>query len=424
MTIFLIALRPIDAFLNQSPVFRVNPLQNTFHRGLGGSVISVNSERLVRPEHLSCGEIAAEAAGQAQSLRFGQVGCAAMQFFFCFFALVDIRNQVIPTNNAPFGITLRTRSKVEPTVHSIGSTATSLQITRLPSCDGPPIGFDHARKVIRMDGVAGGPILQFLSGLAEVFQDLAVDKFDLACRIRGRHKPRNTVDDQAQTLLIRSESVLSALPVVNIRQQVVPTDDPPVGIALRETAGLKPSIGAIGPTEPMLNLVCLTGFYGAAPIRRHPCAVIWMQKRGPLLQFRKSLAEVTQHLLINEFDLAVFGHRPDKARNSIDNLPKVLFARAERIFSPLPVVNVSQHHVPVGDLTFCVSRGESARLEPAVNAVGTPLAKLQLIRFPRLDRVSPHLDHARKVIRMDSIARRPILQVPNRLSEEFQDSAI
>src|SRR6266699_5643729 len=73
MTIFCLTVRPIDAFLNQSPVFRVNPLENTFHRGLGGSVVSINSEGLFRPEHLSRGEPATEAASQAQSLRFRQV---------------------------------------------------------------------------------------------------------------------------------------------------------------------------------------------------------------------------------------------------------------------------------------------------------------------------------------------------------------
>ncbi len=67
-----------------------------------------------------------------------------------------------------------------------------------------------------MEGVARGPILQFLSGLAEIFQDLTVDKFDLACRIRCRHKPRNAVDDLAQVLLIGTEGILSAFPVVNV----------------------------------------------------------------------------------------------------------------------------------------------------------------------------------------------------------------
>src|SRR6266481_7923050 len=73
MTIASIAVRPIDAFLKQSPVFRVDPLENTFHRGLGGSVVSIDSEGFFRPEHLSCGEPATEAAGLAQPLRFRQV---------------------------------------------------------------------------------------------------------------------------------------------------------------------------------------------------------------------------------------------------------------------------------------------------------------------------------------------------------------
>src|SRR5882724_9597134 len=51
----------------------MNPLENTFHRGLGGSVVSINSEGFFRPEHLSCREATAEAAGLAQPLRFRQI---------------------------------------------------------------------------------------------------------------------------------------------------------------------------------------------------------------------------------------------------------------------------------------------------------------------------------------------------------------
>src|ERR1700682_4780387 len=90
MTMVSVAVRPIDAFLNQSPVFRVNPLENTFDRGLGGSVVSVDSEGFFRPEHLASGKRAAEAAGPTQSLRFGQVGFAASQFLFCFLAVVNV----------------------------------------------------------------------------------------------------------------------------------------------------------------------------------------------------------------------------------------------------------------------------------------------------------------------------------------------
>src|SRR5438132_13327179 len=81
MTTLSIAVGLIDAFLNQRPVFRVNPLENTFHRGLGGSVVSINSEGFFRPEHLSCGEPATEAASQAQSLRFRQVRFTSSDLF-------------------------------------------------------------------------------------------------------------------------------------------------------------------------------------------------------------------------------------------------------------------------------------------------------------------------------------------------------
>jgi len=53
-----------------------------------------------------------------------------------------------------------------------------------------------------MESVTGGPILQFLSRLAEILQDLAVEEFNLARRIQGTHKPRNCVDDPAETFLI------------------------------------------------------------------------------------------------------------------------------------------------------------------------------------------------------------------------------
>src|SRR6266478_2509130 len=197
MTIASIAVRPIDAFLKQSPVFRVNPLENTFHRGLGGSVVSIDSEGFLRPEHLASGEPAAEAAGLAQSLRFGQVGFAAAQFLFCFFAVVNVSQQEIPARDTTFRVSQGKTACLEPAVHAVGSTLTKLIRIRLPGFDRVLPRVEQARKVTRMDGVAGGPILQFLARLAEVFQDLAVEKFHLACRAHGAYKPRNGVDDQA-----------------------------------------------------------------------------------------------------------------------------------------------------------------------------------------------------------------------------------
>ncbi|OLE63219.1 MAG: hypothetical protein AUG04_06295 [Deltaproteobacteria bacterium 13_1_20CM_2_69_21] len=197
MTIFSIALRPIDAFLNQSPVFRVDPLENTFNRGLDGSVVSIDPEGFFRPEHFASGEAAAEAAGLAQSLRLGQVGFAAAQFLFCFFAVVNVSQQEIPARDTTFRVSQGETARLEPAVHTVGSTLTKLIRIRLPGFDRVLPRVEQARKVIRMDGVAGGPILQFLGRLAEIFPDLAVEKFHLACRTHGAYKPRNGIDDQA-----------------------------------------------------------------------------------------------------------------------------------------------------------------------------------------------------------------------------------
>src|SRR5260370_11483697 len=85
--------------------------------------------------------------------------------------------------------------------------------------------------------------------------------------------------------------------------------------------------------------------------------------------------------------------------------------------SALPVVNVSQQHVPARDTTFRISRGEGARLEPAVHAIGTPLAELKIMRLPGFDRVLPRVDHTRKLIRMYSVPGGPILQFLSPLPE-------
>src|SRR6266436_1541156 len=111
----------------------MNPFENAFQRGLGGSIVSIDPESLFRPEHLACGESAAEATGPTQALRFGKVCLAAAQCLFSFFAIVDIRRQVVPTDNATLGIALRTRSQVEPTVHAVGSTPARFKFKRLPS---------------------------------------------------------------------------------------------------------------------------------------------------------------------------------------------------------------------------------------------------------------------------------------------------
>src|SRR5260370_6199504 len=71
-----------------------------------------------------------------------------------------------------------------------------------------------------MDGVARGPILQFVCRLAEIFQDLAVEVLDPARGTQGTNKPRNRVDDPTQAGLTLLERDLIALSLHRNRRQL------------------------------------------------------------------------------------------------------------------------------------------------------------------------------------------------------------
>src|SRR6266849_2640829 len=150
----------------------MNALKDRFHRRRGRSVVAKDSKGLFRPEHLSRRDVAPETAGATQVLRVGEVRFTSPQVLLSALALVDICHQAVPADNAAFGITLRKPSHLAPSVHAIGSTAAMLELERLSRFDRAPPGVAHARNVIRMAGVVGGPILQFLERLAEIVQGL------------------------------------------------------------------------------------------------------------------------------------------------------------------------------------------------------------------------------------------------------------
>src|SRR5258705_3253197 len=179
--------------LNPGLVFGMNTFNDRFHCRCGSSVVSKDSKGLFRPEHFSRRKFAAETACPAQSLCFGQEGSTASQFLFCFLAVVNVSQQHVPAGDTTFRVSGGKGARVEPAVDAIGTSLAEFKIMRLPGFDRAPPRVDHARKVIRMDGVAGGPILQVLGRLAKIVQDLAVKKFDFACRTQGTYKPGNGV---------------------------------------------------------------------------------------------------------------------------------------------------------------------------------------------------------------------------------------
>ncbi len=127
-----------------------------------------------------------------------------MQPVFCLFALIDISKQDVPTDDATFRVPHGKSTNLKPTVNPIGTPATVLNVIGMPGFDRARERGEHAREVIRVNGVGRGPTPHLLSRPAEIFQDLAVEGLDFALRIHGTHKPRNAIDDQAQIKFART----------------------------------------------------------------------------------------------------------------------------------------------------------------------------------------------------------------------------
>src|ERR1700675_2203085 len=132
-----------------------------------------------------------------------------------------------------------------------------LHLNRLTGFDGALPGIDHARDVVRMDGVAGRPLLQFLGSLSEVLQGLAVDHLDLAGGTMRRNKSRNAVEDQAQALFVRPEGLLGALPVFDVGVCSEPIDNRSIMVERRSRTEKKPAIHAIEAAESSFTFTWL-----------------------------------------------------------------------------------------------------------------------------------------------------------------------
>src|SRR5215510_916291 len=114
---------------------------------------------------------------------------------------------------------------------------------------------EDAWKILRMYHATGRPALQLLQRQAEVIQAWAVDEFELTAGRERRDQPSNAIYDQPRLALARSQRVLSALPLVDVRQQLAPANDMASWIAKGKSFVLKPTIDAVRPPEALRDLV-------------------------------------------------------------------------------------------------------------------------------------------------------------------------
>jgi len=193
----IIGLLPFASFkhlLNGPSVLRMNPVKPKFSgRHIVIRTAAEDSMDLRRDCDCPRCNIMSPAARMAESLRLKQTFFTAAQLLICFLAFVNIRNQVVPTDDAPFRVPQRPAAYLEPAVNTIGAPDTVLNLVRIPRLYGTRPLKHHALAIIRMHKRA--PITQFLTRLARVIQELLIDEFDLASRGHRTHQAGNAVDD-------------------------------------------------------------------------------------------------------------------------------------------------------------------------------------------------------------------------------------
>src|SRR5262249_49825898 len=82
----------------------------------------------------------------------------------------------------------------------------------------------------------------------------------------------------------------------------------------------------------------------------------------------------------------------------------------------LSIVDVGEQDVPTDNLSARIAKGKPTDLEPAVDAVKAPDARLEIVGIACTDRLCEALDDARQILRMDRSVRTPFPHLLQRLA--------
>ena len=217
----------LNPLLHEFTIFRVHEIQIFLYCWrLASRIKAVNSEQFGRPV-VESSSVECPATHMSEAVPFAEVGLGLQQGLLRELAIIDIGQQEIPGAYRTFRIAHWEAANLEPSIDAIGAPTTVLNRIDLARFDGLCQSLNHAGKVIRMNGIDEGPVLQILICLAEILQDLAIEELDLARCAQRSYEPRNVVDDLPPGHFPRAQAFLSPLAILDIQIDSVPFDDFP-----------------------------------------------------------------------------------------------------------------------------------------------------------------------------------------------------
>src|SRR5260370_895872 len=145
---------------------------------------------------------------------------------------------------------------------------------------------------------------------------------------------------------------------------------------------------------------------------------------GPTPQFLKGLAEIIQHLLIDEFEFACGCHSINKAGNAIDYLAKTLFALAEGFLGPLPVFDLSCNAIPANHAPTGIPQRLSSGTKPPIDVIEPAHTLVYFTRLAGFDGVQPRLLRSLNILGMEYVSPPKTYQVLLALGGKIQNALI
>src|SRR5207237_2956353 len=113
------------------------------------------------------------------------------------FAFVYVGVQNVPTENGPARVATGKPTILKPTIRAVEASEAHLEVIWLTRCDRFGKDLDDVSEIIRMNRIAGPPLLQFLQCPAEVFDEFVVDGVDATRRCQDCDQARHAAHDHA-----------------------------------------------------------------------------------------------------------------------------------------------------------------------------------------------------------------------------------
>src|SRR5713101_4975818 len=107
----------VESLLHKAYILGMNSLKYQLQGWRNGSIVSKDVVGFLRPVDLSANNAPAETTRVTYALPLSQESFAALQSLMCFLAVINIRNQVIPTDDTAFRVSQWKAAYVEPAVY-------------------------------------------------------------------------------------------------------------------------------------------------------------------------------------------------------------------------------------------------------------------------------------------------------------------